>query len=259
MNHASKIDKAAKLIHEAGNIVVLTGAGVSTESGLPDFRSNGGLWDGMKPEEISHWSAVGKPEFKSFFTKRITDAESHEPNVAHTILAHWEEVGKVKAIVTQNIDGYHQRGGSQNVIEMHGHLRSLKCDECNTVYDISKYTLFDDDECELESAHDYDGQCLGTVRPEVVLFGEQLPPLAWHKANEACKQADLILVLGTSLQVAPFNFLVDDAYEGGAKVIIITQSETPYDFLATVRINDSIGKSLREINRTLTRLDITTS
>ncbi|WP_042347355.1 NAD-dependent protein deacylase [Bacillus massiliigorillae] len=228
-------------IRDSKYIVVLTGAGISTESGLPDFRSNGGLWDGKKPEEISHSSAVGSTAFKHFFTKRIVNINEHKPNNAHEILADWEAAGKVKAIVTQNIDSFHQDAGSKRVIEMHGHLRNLKCNICGTEYNNSKYLQDDSDECEVKG-------CKGIVRPEVVLFGEYLPEDAWFQANEEISKADLVMVLGTSLQVFPFNTLVESAYSNGAKIVLITKSETPFDYVATVRIHDSIGKVLKEIS-----------
>lgn len=107
------LDRAAELIKKSNHIVVLTGAGISTDSGLPDYRSNGGLWDGKKPEEISHFSAVGKPEFVKFFADRMNDISNCKPNKAHEILAKWEEQGKVKSVITQNIDSYHKDAGSK--------------------------------------------------------------------------------------------------------------------------------------------------
>lgn len=238
------IQEAIDYISRSNNIVVLTGAGMSTESGLPDFRSNGGLWDGKNPEEISHSSAVGSTAFKHFFTKRIVNIAEHKPNIGHEILAKWEAEGRINAIVTQNIDSFHQDAGSKNVIEMHGHLRNLICNECGTTYSNSKYIQEDCDECEGEG-------CKGSIRPEVVLFGEYLPEDAWFQANEEINNADLVIVLGTSLQVFPFNTLVESAYSNGVKIILITKSETPFDYVASVRIHDSIGKVLKEISNEL--------
>ncbi len=239
------LDKAAELIKKSNHIVVLTGAGISTDSGLPDYRSNGGLWDGKKPEEISHFSAVGKPEFVKFFADRMNDISNCKPNKAHEILAKWEEQGKIKAVITQNIDSYHKDAGSKNVIEMHGHLRNLVCDTCSKEYDNSMYTKEGKDNCGLE------WECTGVVRPEVVLFGETLPPLAWHEANEQMQKTDLVIVLGTSLQVFPFNSLVESVYPGKAPVMIITKSDTPYDHMASVRIYDNITETLVEIDNRL--------
>jgi NAD-dependent deacetylase len=242
------IDKAATLIKNAGHLVVLTGAGISTESGIPDYRSHGGLWDGLKPEEISHWSKIGTPEFRKFFSERYEEFKEHQPNIAHHILAEWQKERKT-AIITQNIDGYHQRAGAERVIEMHGHMRYLECTECLTRYDWSKFTQFDDDECEYCGGNVHGGM----LRPPVTLFGETLPALEWHQALTAIKTADVVLVLGTSLQVFPFNTLIDEAYNGGngAKIIIVTKSDTPYDGIASVRIHDSIGETLTKINQHL--------
>ena len=234
----------AELLKGSSHAVIVTGAGISTESGLPDFRSQGGLWDGRRPEEISHASKVGTDEFREFFTKRLNDAGKHEPNVAHRLLAEWEEKGLVKSILTQNIDGYHKAAGSKNVLELHGHLRYLTCDECGRDYDASKFTIEHSDAC---------ADCEGTVRPNVTLFGEELPHLAWSEAIQEARKADLVIVLGTSLQVWPFNSLIDEAYQGGnaARVVIVTESETPYDGIASIRLHDKITAALQAVNEYL--------
>ena len=244
------IDRAVELIQNANNLVVLTGAGISTESGVPDYRSSGGLWDGLKPEEISHWKKIGTPEFRKFFVERHKEFKEHKPNIAHEILAKWG-AEKEFPIITQNIDSYHQQAGSDSVIEMHGHMRHLQCQECVTVYDWSKFTLFDDDECEYCGGNVHGG----ILRPPVVLFGEHLSAHSWYRAVVQIQKADVILVIGTSLQVAPFNELIDAAFEFNpeAKLIILTASETPYDHLATVRIHDSIGETLVKIDEKLTQ------
>jgi NAD-dependent deacetylase len=245
------IDNAATLIKNAGHLVVLTGAGISTESGIPDYRSAGGLWDGHKPEEISHWKKIGTPEFRKFFSERHKEFEEHQPNIAHEILAKWQK-DKDVTIITQNIDGYHQKAGAKHVIEMHGHMRYLECTECETRFDWSKYTQFDDDDCEFCGDHVY----AGMLRPPVVLFGENLPALEWHQAVTSMKTADVVLVIGTSLQVAPFNSLIDEAMMGStpAKVIILTKSDTPYDALATIRMRSEIGETMKKIDDRLTSL-----
>jgi NAD-dependent deacetylase len=247
------IEKAAELIKNAGHLVVLTGAGISTESGIPDYRSHGGLWDGLKPEEISHWSKIGTPEFRKFFSERYKEFNEHEPNITHEILAKWQEKQKV-TIITQNIDGYHQKAGAKGAIEMHGHMRWLECTECETQYDWSKYTQFDDDDCEFcggkQNVH------AGILRPPVVLFGENLPALEWFQATQAVATADVILVLGTSLQVAPFNTLVDAALMGRhhASLILATKSDTPYDGMAVIRFREGLGETMKKIDDCLTSL-----
>jgi NAD-dependent deacetylase len=240
---------AATLIKKAGHLVVLTGAGISTESGIPDYRSTGGLWDGHKPEEISHWSKIGTLEFRKFMTERYKEFQEHSPNIAHEILAAWQENQRV-TIITQNIDGYHQRAGAKNVIEMHGHMRWLECTECETKHQWTAYTELDSDKCEICGD---DVQHGGILRPPVVLFGENLPALEWFKAQQAVQTADVVLVIGTSLQVAPFNELVDMAYNGGngAKIIIATKSDTPYDGVASIRFHEGIGETMSVINNLL--------
>lgn len=234
----------AELVKQSSYAVIVTGAGISTESGLPDFRSQGGLWDGKRPEEISHASKVGTDEFREFFTKRLNDVAEHEPNAAHHLLAEWEEKGLVKSLLTQNIDGYHKAAGSKKVLELHGHLRYLTCDECERDYDASKFTVEHSDACV---------DCEGTVRPNVTLFGEELPHLAWSEAIQEARKADLVIVLGTSLQVWPFNSLIDEAYQGGnaARVVIVTESETPYDVIASIRLHDKITATLQAVNEYL--------
>jgi NAD-dependent deacetylase len=247
------IENASKLIEKAGHLVILTGAGISTESGIPDFRSQGGLWDGKDPLEISSEKALYEDteSFVEFFSKRIDDIGNHTWNSGHGVIADWQKEKKV-TVITQNIDGYHQAAGTKDVIELHGHLRYLECDVCGTRYDHSKYTQFKDTECEVDYVDfsQQEGNCDGRVRPPVVLFGEMLPPLAWHQALMAIQTADVVLVLGTSLQVFPFNDLINEAMTGtaAAKLIIITQSETPFDRLASVRINEPIGETLKAIN-----------
>ncbi|MBD3108452.1 NAD-dependent deacylase [Bacillus sp. AGMB 02131] len=239
------LNKAAELMKQSRYIVALTGAGMSTESGLPDFRSNGGLWAGKKPEEIAHITAVGSEAFKTFYSMRMKDLAAHQPNKGHRILAEWENGNIVKAIVTQNVDGYHQQAGSKRVIEMHGHLRSLYCDECYREYSVDKYMKNHDDCCETPG-------CNGTVRPPIILFGEALPEGAWEQATEEISKADLVLVVGTSLNVFPVNTLVEAAKQSGAHIILMTKSDTPYDYLADVRIHESIGETLTELDRLLT-------
>jgi len=246
------IERAAKKIKESGKIVVLTGAGISTESGIPDFRSQNGLWNGHDPQVISHHSAVGKPEFHQFFKQRIDDFESHEPNISHSILADWESRGTVSSVITQNIDGYHLRAGTKQLIEMHGHMHYLECDYCRKRYLLSKYDSLNPQDCEHVDPQ-YNEPCYGTVRPPVVLFGEMLDPMNLHLASQEVAHADLIIVLGTSLEVQPFAGLVEEAYQSGegASVMIVNRSETPYDYAAAYRFHDNISHVLKAIDERL--------
>lgn len=228
------------LILQSKHLIVLTGAGMSTESGLADFRSNGGLWDGRDPHEISHPKAIGTMEFIQFFGRRIDDFLEHKPNTGHHVLAKLEEMGYLKAILTQNIDGFHQRAGSKKVIEVHGHLRYLVCSKCRTPYPLTAYR---------EGVYHCSEQgCRGHLRPPVILFGEDLEPSSWYQAIEEAKKADLVLVLGTSLTVYPFASLVEIAKQSGATIVIINQTETGMDDLADRIIRDQIGSVLGQVS-----------
>lgn len=229
----------ANTLSSAKKITVLSGAGISTASGLMDFRSNGGLWDGKDPYEISNPSQVGTTAFLQFFRDRILEFDSHRPNDAHAIIYKWQrDDSKDVRVITQNIDGYHRFDDVEPPIELHGHMRHLECDKCGTVYDLSKYTHFEDDACET---------CDGTVRPPVVLFGEDLDTVKWGSATNHVIMSDALVVIGTSLEVAPFNQLVDIALSMGCPVILITKGDTPYDDKVTYRLRDDIVEELKRI------------
>lgn len=194
-----------------GNVVVLTGAGMSTESGLPDFRSSGGLWAGKDPMKIASAETLLHhfDEFTEFYRKRIRDRRQYSPHAGHYILAEWEERGWVRAVVTQNVDGYHREAGSREVYEIHGSLTDIYCDTCRTRYDEEAY--LQEPYC----------RCQGRLRPGIVLFGEMLPADAFQSALEAVRSCDTLLVIGTSLQVAPANMLPVEAVQSGAEVFLI--------------------------------------
>ncbi|WP_093230814.1 NAD-dependent protein deacylase [Thermoflavimicrobium dichotomicum] len=231
------------LILQSKYFVALTGAGMSTESGLPDFRSHGGLWYGKNPYEIASPKAIGTSEFIAFYRNRIEDLQQYRPNIGHQILAKWEKAGYLKAILTQNIDGFHQQAGSQHVIEVHGHLRHLICTECQRAYPADSYRK-GIEKCMEE-------RCNGNLRPPIVLFGEELNPDSWSSAVQEVEKADAILVLGTSLTVYPFAGLVELAKETGARIAIINKTETELDHLADIIVHDSIGKVLGEVDQAL--------
>lgn len=233
------IEKLTSMIQESNYLVALTGAGMSTESGLPDFRSQGGLWCGKDPNEIATPHAIGTDDFFQFYSQRIEDLLQYHPNIGHYVLAELEKAGILKALLTQNIDGYHQRAGNQKVIEIHGHMRFLVCSHCGKEYPAVSY----------QEGNYYctDDHCKAPLRPPIVLFGEPLNSNDWSTAVQEVERADTIIVLGTSLQVYPFAGLVEIAHESGAKVIIINKSSTPLDYLAELMIQESIGKVLSEV------------
>ena len=234
------VEQLQKIIDEHDNIVFFGGAGVSTESGIPDFRSVDGLYNqkyDYPPETIlSHTFFMRKPEeFYRFYREKmlITDAE---PNAAHKKLAELEAAGKLKAVVTQNIDGLHQKAGSRNVYELHGSVLRNYCMDCGEFYDLD-YIM---DEANCDGGIPKCKKCGGTVKPDVVLYEEALDDDCMMGAIRAIQQADTLIIGGTSLVVYPAAGLI--RYFGGNKLVLINKQATPYDSQADLVINDSIGK-----------------
>jgi len=238
------IQQMAIALSNAKKIVVLTGAGMSTASGLSDFRSNGGLWDGRDPLEISHASKIGTPEFLEFFQARAHDISTHEPNEGHRILDKWKQTKNLK-IITQNIDGYH----GKDAVEMHGHLRYVSCNVCGHRHTLSYYQQLKDDTC-------LNTRCKeGRIRPNVVLFGEDLDVHNWTEAMGEMLTADFVLVLGTTLEVRPFSDLMEIAFSNRARTAIVTKSDTPYDGKVSFRSYDDIPTVLQELNVHLVQIE----
>ena len=229
-----------RIIDEAENIVFFGGAGVSTDSGIPDFRGGDGLYTDTEdmdeaPETIlSHNYLLRKPEpFYSYYKTHMIYPYA-EPNDAHYSLVKLEQAGKLSAIITQNIDGLHQAAGSQNVIELHGSVHRNYCVRCGENHSLSH--ILDSEQiprCR---------KCNGMVRPDVVLYGEGLDNEAFSRAEEAVYNADVLIVGGTSLTVHPASSLVD-AF-AGEHLIIINRAPTPYDGYAEFVIRDSIADVL---------------
>ncbi|WP_338469484.1 NAD-dependent protein deacylase [Niallia sp. XMNu-256] len=255
MNHTN-LETCTNIINEAKNIVVLTGAGISTESGIKDFRSSQGLYQ-LAPEYILSLDYFYQhpKEFYQFTIENLYHPKA-EPNQGHEVLAKWEQIGKVSSIITQNIDGLHQKAGSKEVIEFHGTVESAKCLNCGKRYTtndmIARRNQMDDfyicNHCQtVHSRERY-------IKPDVVLYGdagEWFTPLGFHSIIEKIEQADCILVLGTSLKVTPFsNF---PTYRRvGVPMIIVNKGDTPYDNGShTYVIGESIGKTLGIIDKNL--------
>ncbi|MDQ0427339.1 NAD-dependent deacetylase [Planomicrobium stackebrandtii] len=223
----------------AKHAVVFTGAGMSTESGLPDFRStNKGLWQQKDPSQVASVEALNTnvDEFIDFYRKRVLGVKEFEPHNGHRILAEWENVGRLKSIITQNVDGFHQLAGSQKVAELHGSLQKIHCQLCGTSHNSQAF---------LEGS--YRCECGGIFRPSVVLFGEMLPKQPFEMALDEASRADLFIVLGSSLSVTPANQFPLIAKEHGAKLVIVNQEATPFDGFADLVINNrQIGDVLKE-------------
>ena len=239
-NFEEKIAAFQKIYDDAKNIVFFGGAGVSTESGIPDFRSQDGLYSQewkYPPETIISRSFfdANPVEFYRFYRKKLI-IKNVEPNTAHFQLAKMEQQGKLKAVVTQNIDGLHQKAGSKNVLELHGSVYRNYCQVCNKSYDLD-YILKSDGVPRCE--------CGGIIKPDVVLYEEPLNNAILSFAVDYISNADTLIIGGTSLVVYPAAGLIN--YFNGKNLVLINKSETPYDNLATLVINDAIGETLSKI------------
>jgi NAD-dependent deacetylase len=240
------------IIDASDNIVFFGGAGVSTESNIPDFRSESGLYNatqkyGKSPELIiSHSSFISDPElFYDYYTNNMVFPDA-KPNPAHFVLAKLEEQGKLKAVITQNVDGLHQLAGSKNVYELHGSVHRNYCMDCASFFDLAY--ILDPKNCvdkEGKTTHvPYCDKCGGMIKPDVVLYEEALDDETVSGAVKAISAADTLIVGGTSLVVYPAaGFL---RYFKGSKLILINMSETAADANADLVIRDPIGKVLSE-------------
>lgn len=244
-----KIKTLKRFIDESENIVFFGGAGVSTESGVPDFRSADGLYnrrdirfEKYRPEYLlSHTCFEREPEVFFEFYRQKMDARAVLPNAAHKFLAELEEIGKLRAVVTQNIDGLHQKAGSRNVFEIHGSTERNYCEKCGMAY--PKDHIFDSTE------HVPHCSCGGIIRCDVTLYEEQLPYEAVDGAIKAISSADMMIIGGTSLAVYPAASFV--RYFGGRHTVIINKEHIPFslDPLCDLEINAPIGKVFSELKK----------
>lgn len=238
-----KLDILKKMIQESENIVFFGGAGVSTESGIPDFRSENGIFSavnnyGYRPEMIlSHTFFLTHPEVFFDYYKKTLLYPNAQPNEAHKALARLEEAGKLKAVITQNIDDLHQKAGSKNVLELHGTLYRNYCMKCGKEFPL-EYVMQTEGITRCDS-------CQGIVRPDVVLYEEGLDEEVLSAAIYHLKQADMLIVGGTSLNVYPAAGLID--YYNGDKLVLINKSSTGFDHRANLIISENIGSVLKEI------------
>jgi NAD-dependent deacetylase len=258
MNAKTACRRAAELVQRARRIVVLTGAGVSTPSGIPDFRSPGaGLWSQRNPLLVASMPVFRvRPhlfyEWVRPLARRIVDAA---PNSAHTALAQLEQVGRLRAVITQNIDGLHQRAGSRRVIELHGHMREATCMRCHrTTSTAALLPRFLEDGEVPRCAH-----CKGVLKPNVVLFGERLPARALRAARAEARACDLMIVAGSSLRITPASTLPDLVLRRRADVIVLNREPTRIDAGATLVIRQDVSTSLPCIAALATRQHLPSS
>ena len=230
---------AAELIRKARHTIVLTGAGFSTPSGIPDFRSEGtGLWSRDEPLEVAALATFRThPErFYQWFRSLAGQILYAKPNAAHYALAELEQHGRLQAILTQNIDLLHERAGSQHIVDLHGTLKTLSCTECFHQYGYQDYLPAFIERGELPRCP----ACAGLLKPDVILFGEQLPYQAWFEAQREVLACDLMIVAGSSLEVLPVASLPMRAMEHGAHLIIINQSPTYLNVRADIILSDDV-------------------
>jgi NAD-dependent deacetylase len=238
------VQALAELIRERQPCVVLTGAGVSTESGIPDFRSPTGLWATFDPLEYGSIEAFRADPLKvwSFYKPRVAMLTEAEPNAAHAALAELEGLGFVQAVVTQNIDLLHERAGSREVVEVHGSIRSATCPGCGERQPLERV---------LELLAEADApacpSCGRLLKPDVVFFGELLPVEAIERATELARAAGLLLVVGSALEVYPVAGLPEETLAAGGALAIVNRGPTPYDAQATLRIEGSAGEVLAAV------------
>jgi NAD-dependent deacetylase len=235
----------AELIRSSESVVALTGAGISVPSGIPDFRTPGrGLWAKVDPMSVATIDAFHRDtkRFWDFYRPRFHDLAAKDPNPAHAALAELERRGQLDAVITQNIDRLHRRAGSEEVIEVHGSIATASCTSCAATYPLERVESLFDDEGIAACAG-----CAGKVKPDVVLFGELLPAEAMARAEELCSGADLLLCVGSSLEVHPVAGLPGLTVGHGGRIAIITKSSTPYDREAAVRLSGDVADELQAV------------
>jgi len=238
------VSELVELIRERRPCVVLTGAGVSTESGIPDFRSPTGIWAQFDPLEYGSLDAFRRDPVKvwSFYKPRVAMLTDAEPNPAHLALAELERLGFVQAVVTQNIDLLHERAGSREVVEVHGSIRTSSCPGCGERYPLTRVL-----ELVAQAEAPACPSCGEILKPDVVFFGELLPPAAIDRAFELARSAGLLLVVGSALEVYPVAGLPLETMRAGGELAIVNRGPTAFDGKATLRIDGAAGEVLTQV------------
>lgn len=242
--------RLAELIRGSLSVVALTGAGISVPSGIPDFRSPGtGLWANVDPMEVAHIEVFRRDpkRFWDFYGQRFHTLDDKRPNRAHELLAEWERRGKLDAVITQNIDGLHAAAGQRTIVAVHGTIASSRCPVCGSHFPLHEVRL------RLDADPDGVPRCDHghPLKPDVVLFGEDLPVAALAQARQLARTADLMLCIGSSLEVYPVSELPSITLSEGGQVAVITRSETEYDRLASVRLSGDLVDELEAVEALL--------
>jgi NAD-dependent deacetylase len=235
------VERLAELFERRGSCVVLTGAGVSTESGIPDFRSAEGIWATHDPLDVGHLDAFHRDPARvwEFYALRLDALAEVKPNDGHLALAELERRGWIRAVVTQNVDGLHRAAGSQEVVEVHGSLREAQCIHCGVRVPIADAVA----DLPLPACP----ECGEVLKPGVVMFGELLPADAIERAQRLATEADLMLVVGSSLEVHPVAALPGETLGAGGALAIVNRGATPWDSHADVAVDAGAGETLRAL------------
>ncbi|MCK5541203.1 MAG: NAD-dependent protein deacylase [Desulfobacterales bacterium] len=239
------IEKLGDWVNESKNIVVFTGAGVSAESGIPTYRGNDGLWEKYDPEKYANINYFYQdPSYYWNFFKEVRSPvlQKAKPNIAHKSIAKLESLGKLKSVITQNIDGLHKEAGSKNILELHGNTRMFSCIKCKTEYRMDQVNKLLEKHLPPECS-----KCNSLIRPQVVFFGENLNPIILSRAEKDLSQCDLFIAAGSSLVVQPAASLPLIAKNNGARLAIINIDPTPLDSIADLVINISVSEVFLKI------------
>jgi len=243
-----KVELLADLIVQAKRIVVFTGAGVSTESGIPDFRSPGGIWSKYDPDEFTYQKFVSSPEARKNQWKMLTETgltTEAQPNPAHYAIAELDRLGKLDCVITQNVDNLHQKAGvpDDKVFELHGNMQWVVCLSCHKRLPMKKVLQWVEEGTEVPECPD----CHGILKPDGVFFGEQLPQRTLMEATRRSQSCDLFIVIGSTLVVYPAVYMPTYAKDAGAKLAIVNLTPTPLDHYATVLIQGKAGEIMAKV------------
>lgn len=237
--------QVARWLRESQRAVAFTGAGISTESGIPDFRSPNGVWSQFAPVYFDEYLASEEARFEYWRQKALChpDFVRALPNAGHRVLAAWQAAGRLRAVITQNIDGLHHVAGNTGVLELHGTAREVACLDCSWRHDADEYVLRFTSTQKVPRCP----ACGGIIKHATVSFGQSLPPAILQSAIQLSKQADLFLAIGSSLVVEPAASLPRYAQQRGARLVIINRDPTPLDGLADLVLREAIGNVLPAI------------
>lgn len=242
-----RVDRAASLLRSARRVAAFTGAGISTESGVSDFRSPGGVWERHRIVTYDEFIASEEARREYWTMKRdlFREMAGASPNRAHRALAGFERAGRLQCLITQNIDGLHQDAGNSpgKVIEIHGTNRRAECVDCGSSWPIERIQERLEEGVEVPRCE----ECGALVKPATIMFGQAMPQEEMRRAIECALSCDLLFMIGSSLQVEPAASLPRTAYETGSKLIFVNRTETPWDRLAAVRFTESAGEVMERL------------